>query len=89
MAFTANKLVTTVFGNKRVVILSMTADAASGAFDSGLSVVEALIPGPVSAATGAPIFKKNQNSAATALNGSIFVKNAASGDEFTIIAVGT
>ena len=88
MAFTATKLFTTVFGNKRVVGLTVTADANSGAVDSGLSVIEAIITGVQSAATGSQKFKSNLNSGGTALNGSIFLSSCTNGDAFTVICVG-
>lgn len=88
MAYSATQAFTSVFGNKRVVGLTIAADAASGAVDSGLSVIEMMTISPKSAATAAPLMKMNQNSGATALNGSIFIKNAASGDDFFAIVVG-
>lgn len=88
MAFTATNLFTSVFGNKRVVGLLVTADANSGAVDSGLSVIEAITVGVVSAATGAQKFKKNLNSGATALNGSIFMSSCTNGDAFNVVVYG-
>lgn len=88
MAFDVTTLFTTVYGNKRVVALDVTADAASGAVTTGLSVVDAVTMGPISCATAAFKIKINQNSAATALNGSLFVSSAADGDNFYIVAHG-
>jgi hypothetical protein len=88
MAFSKTQLFTTVFGNKRVVGLSVVADANSGAVDSGLSVIDAVLTGVSSAATGAQKFKKNKNSAGTALNGSIFMSSCTSGDDFFVVVIG-
>lgn len=88
MAFTATKLFTSVFGNQRVVGLTVTADANSGAVDSGLSVIDAIVVGVQSAATGSQKFKKNLNSGGTALNGSVFVSSCTNGDAFTVVCIG-
>jgi hypothetical protein len=88
MAFTKTVLFNSVFGNKRIVGLTVTADANSGAVDSGLSVIEAITTGVQSAATGSQKFKANLNSGATALNGSIFVSSCTSGDAFTVVCIG-
>lgn len=89
MAFSKTVLFTTVFGNKRAVGLEITADANSGAVDSGLSVIETLSPGVISAATGSQKFKRNLNSGGTALNGSIFMSSCTNGDVFHVVAIGT
>lgn len=89
MAFTKTQLFSTVWGNKRVIGLTVTADANSGAVDSGLSVIEAITVSVQSAATGSQKFKKNLNSGATALNGSVFVSSCSSGDAFTVVCIGT
>ena len=88
MAFTKTLLFTTVMGNKRVMGLEITADANSGAVDSGLSVIEALTIGVISAATGSQKFKRNLNSGGTALNGSIAMSSCTNGDVFHVVAVG-
>lgn len=88
MAFSKSVLFTTVFGNKRVVGLTVTADAASGAVDSGLSVIDAIVVSPKSANTGGTRFKQNLNSGTTALNGSVFVSGCTSGDDFTVVCIG-
>jgi hypothetical protein len=89
MAFTATVQFKTVFGNKRAVSLLVTADANSGAVDTGLSVIDAVYVGVVSAATGAQKFKKNVNSGATALNGSLMMSSCTNGDAFNVLCVGT
>lgn len=88
MAFTKSNVFQTVFGNKRIVTFDLTADGNSGAVDSGVSVIEAVTVGVTSAATGSQKFKKNLNSAGTALNGSIFCSSCTNGDVFSVIVVG-
>lgn len=88
MAYSVSSIYKTAWGNKRVVALSITADAASGAFATGLSVVDSVSVAIISAATAAFQLKLNQASAGTATNGDLFVKAAASGDVFQITAVG-
>lgn len=88
MAFTRSSFQQTNWGNKRVTIFQVTADANSGAVDSGLSVIESVFNAVVSAATGAQKFKKNINSGATALNGSLMMSSCTSGDVFEVVCVG-
>ena len=89
MAYAKSSAFNTVLGNKRAVAFVLEADAASGAVDTGLGVIESVQVTPKSAATAAPLIKANQNSGTTALNGSLFIKNAASGDDFHVICIGT
>lgn len=89
MAYTKSVLSTSVWGNKRVVVLQVTADAASGAVESGLGVIESIGGlAPVSMATAAIKLKQNLNSGTTALNGSVMVSSAVSGDVFNIVCIG-
>jgi hypothetical protein len=88
MAFTKSHIAQSVVGNLRMSIFRVTADANSGAVDSGLSVIEAVQATVVSAATGAQKFKKNTNSGATALNGSLFMSSCTNGDVFEVVCLG-
>jgi hypothetical protein len=88
MAFSIADRVQSVWGNKRVVTFTLTADANSGAVDTGLSVIEAVSTGCKSAATGAQKFKANLNSGATALPGSLFVSSCTGGDDFYVTVIG-
>lgn len=88
MAFTVTKLDGSVFGNKRVAILQVTADAASGVITTGLSVVDSVSLCPVSMATAAIKLKRNLSAASAAALGSIMVSSAASGDLFEIVCYG-
>lgn len=88
MAFTKSVDFTTVWGNKKVVGLQVTADANSGAVDTGLSVIESVYVGVISAATGAQKFKINKNSGATASNGSLMMSSCTNGDAFHVVCIG-
>jgi muramidase (phage lysozyme) len=70
----------TVFGNKRVHICTVTADAASGTIPTGLSAIDGYSLSPVSMATGAPLIK--------ASGGTITVSNAVNGDNFYLVVYG-
>lgn len=88
MAFSKASTTQTVFGNKRIVTFVLTADANSGAVDSGLSVIESIAVAVKSAATGSQKFKANLNSGATALNGSIMCSSCTNGDDFYVTVIG-
>ena len=89
MAFTVSNLANSVFGNKSVRFLRVTADAASDAIDTGFSVVEAVLGQcPQSMATAAIKVKLNQLTAATASNGKVAMTGAASGDIFHLTVIG-
>lgn len=88
MAFSKASAVQTVWGNKRVVQFVLTADANSGAVDTGLSVIEGVMTAVKSAATGSQKFKANLNSGATALNGSLFCSSCTNGDDFYVTVFG-
>ena len=78
----------TVFGNLRAVVVSCTADAASGVIDTGLGNIIAFTWGPVSMATGAATLKKNLGSGATAVPGRVNFNSMATGDAFFLIVYG-
>jgi hypothetical protein len=63
MAYTKTNAIQSVYGNKRAVTLEVTADAASGAVDTGLGFIECVTTGLKSAGSAGPRFKANQNSA--------------------------
>ena len=88
MAFTASQTTATVWGNKLVKVLNVTADANSGAVTTGLGVVEWVQVAVVSAATGSQKFKANLSAASAALPGSIFMSSCTNGDTFTVVAIG-
>ena len=87
MAFTIGREVS-VFGNKRVAILSCSVDSASGVIDTGLSVVDGFSLAPISMATAAIVIKRNIGSGATSLPGKININGAVTGDVFFLVVYG-
>jgi hypothetical protein len=71
-----------------MVSFTLSADANSGAVDTGLSVIEGIMTSVKSAATGSQKFKANLNSALTALPGSLFVSSCTNGDDFYVTVFG-
>jgi hypothetical protein len=91
MAFTASFIAKNqAVGDKFMHYVRVTADAASGAFDSGFAVVDFLQHSPQSMATGAvpPRVFANKNSGLTANNGSVAISGVASGDVLFVTVVG-
>lgn len=88
MAFTTSFLVKTVMGDKRVHGLRVTADAASDAIDTGLSVIDHVSVAPQSMASAAGKFKINALSAGTATNGFLAITGIASGDVLFVTVYG-
>lgn len=89
MAFTVSNLANSVFGNKNVKFLRVTADAASDAIDTGFAVVEAILGNcPQSMGTAAVKIKLNQLTAATASNGKVAITGAATGDVLHLALIG-
>jgi hypothetical protein len=87
MAFTVTKT-PTVFGNKRAVMIEVSADGAEAEIESGLDVIEAQLLGAQSFASSSQAFKANEDSSGTAANGTIGISGVASGDEFFILCIG-
>lgn len=88
MAYTATVVRKTVFGNERVVIFDVTADAQSGVVDAGM-YVDGFAVGPISMATVSLVkFRPNINAASAASNGNIMISGAASGDRFFLTVYG-
>lgn len=87
MAFTIGREIS-VFGNKRVALLSCSVDSASGNIVTGLNRVDAFTIGIVSAATAGMDFKRNVGSGATAIPGNINIDGATSGDVFFLVCYG-
>lgn len=81
MAYTASFLVKTVMGNQRVEHIRVTADAASGTIDTGLSVVDFLQHSPQSASTaGYRVFQNSDEANSNTVNGQVGMSGLASGD---------
>ena len=76
------------FGNKRLHVLSCTADYATGSVDTGLEVIDHFMVSAQSAATAALVAYRNVGAEATAINGTIGFSNAVSGDILFVYAFG-
>jgi hypothetical protein len=87
MAFTIAREFT-VLGNKRVALLSVSVDSASGNVVTGLKVVDHVQISPISMASAAIIVKRNVGSGATAVPGNVNINGAASGDVFYMTCYG-
>lgn len=89
MAFTASFLVKNQgVGDKFMHHIRVTADAASGAVDTGFSVIDFLQHAPQSMTTAGGRVFMNKNSGLTALNGTVAVSGVASGDVMFLTVIG-
>lgn len=88
MAFTTSMLFQTVFGNMRVQIFDVTADATTGVFSTALNAYYGAFLNPKSMASAPYSLKENELCAGTASVGDIGVTGVASGDKFQVIAFG-
>lgn len=89
MAYTISKEIT-VFGNKRAVLLDITADAATQAVETGLARID-YIGGIMlqSAATAiGPKFVPNKDASGAAAAGKLGVSGLTSGDRFFVTVYG-
>lgn len=88
MAYTATVVKKTVFGNERVVVFDVTADAQSGVVDAGM-YVDAFSTGPISMNTNSLVkIRPNINAASAASNGNIMISGCTSGDRFYLTVYG-
>jgi hypothetical protein len=88
MAFTVSAI-PTVFGNKAVRLLKVTADAAEANVSSGFQVIEWMAVGkPVSMVTGCPQVLPNANSTGTAANGTLGISGCSAGADLYIFCIG-
>lgn len=88
MAFTVNRI-HSVFGNKRAVILNVTADGAEANIETGLSFIESVSLGQFqSMATGGAQIRKNVNSSGLAANGTLGVSGLSAAAEIDIVVYG-
>ena len=88
MAFTKERVDETVWGNKRLIVYSMTADAATDAITTDLSSVDFCWTNCVSMTTTAAAFVSNAGPASTTIAGSVGASGLTSGDAFTLFVVG-
>ena len=77
-----------VFGNKRVNAMYVTADAASDTVATGLKSVDFLSLTPVSMSTVGVRFRANLTAAGAASAGNVGVSGCTSGDAFWLVAYG-
>lgn len=87
MAWTVNRT-NTVMGNKRVVSLDLTADAATQTVETGLSVVDGMTTGYQSCSTGGVKCYANSNASGVQSFGVIGLSGFASGDELYVLVYG-
>ena len=88
MAFTVSTVKDSVFGDMRVKVLSITADAATQNVDSGLSRIYGHALGPLSMTTASAKLYINSLTTGTAAAGYIAVSGVASGDVFILTVWG-
>ena len=88
MAFTFTSSVNSVFGNQRVLVGTVSADAASGAVSFGLSTLTGVQWSAKSMATAIAKVKINALAAATSAAGSLSFDAIASGDEIHVTVFG-
>tara|TARA_R110000751_G_scaffold23464_1_gene64916 strand:- start:2828 stop:3097 length:270 start_codon:yes stop_codon:yes gene_type:complete len=88
MAYTASFIVKTVKGNQREEQIRVTADAASGSVDTGLSIIDFMQHSPQSCTTGAYRAFMNTSEALATSNGTVALSGLASGDVLFLTVVG-
>lgn len=86
MAYTVSRK-QSVFGNERVVILAVTADAATQTVETGLKYVDGFSVGNCSGASGWKIYA-NSNASGVLSAGVIGISGAVSGDQAFIVVYG-
>lgn len=87
MAYTVTRY-KTVFGDKRTVMMKITADAATQTIETGLNVVEAFSHGKASMNTANQHFAINSNASGVQSMGVIAVTGCTTGDEFYVVVYG-
>ena len=88
MAFTKELILSTVWGNKRLIVYSMTADAATDAISTDLATVDCCWTNCVSMTTTAAAFVSDAGPAGTSIAGSVGASGLTSGDAFTLFVAG-
>lgn len=88
MAYTVSLRKKTVYGDMRVNILNVSADAVSGSVDTGLNFIEA-VNIMVQTTTGNSCYGVvNAASAATSLPGSLLIRSAVTGSDMIVTVYG-
>jgi hypothetical protein len=88
MAFTVTLNKKTVFGDTRVHMYDITADAATAEIDTGFDFIDQVHANIKSANSFGPYWARNVLSAATASNGTLSVTGCTSGDSFFVTVYG-
>lgn len=97
MAFTVSSNANTVFGNQRVVLLRVTADAATQTVETGLKSITFAIPVTISTTVGTTLSAGiaadwrvyyNSNASGVQSLGVLGISNAVAGDVKDIVVVG-
>ena len=87
MAWTVSRT-PSVFGNKRAVLLKLTADAATQTVESGLSVIEGMALGAASMTTLNARVWPNSNASGVQSNGVLGCSGFVSGDILYVTVFG-
>ena len=88
MAYTTTLTKKTVFGDSRVHMYDIIADAATAEIATGFDFIDHVQPAVNSAATYGAKWSKNVLTAATASNGTLSVTGCASGDTYYVTVYG-
>lgn len=88
MAFTVTINKKTVFGDMRVNMLSITADATTQTVDTGFDNIVHMDWSAKSMATATVVMNKNTGAEGTALVGCIGISGCTSGDEYYVTVYG-
>jgi hypothetical protein len=88
MAYTKTLIKNTVFGNQRVIQYKVSADAVSGAVTAPLSYIDVALLTPISMTTNAILVKVNTTLGSAVANGSVYLANVTSSDDFFLILYG-
>jgi len=89
MAFTWTVNEKTTFGNMHVQMGVVTADAATGTFDTGLGNVRHVTVAPKSVTTAAYKVARNAGVSGTSTVGTVAITGVVSGDEFFVTVFGS
>jgi len=87
MAYTVSKT-QSVFGDMRVVVLDITADAATQTVETGLKQIVGHSMGLQSLSTAAIKVYANSNASGVQSGGVLGISGAVSGDEFYVVVYG-
>jgi len=88
MAYTVSALASNVVGNQRKISARLTADAATGSWETGLQNITDLSVGLQSASTASIKFAMNEGVSGTSIVGTVGISGAASGDELIVTVYG-